>query len=81
MSAHPDIGKLVGAIPQDEEEGEEKVDLSAPPKPESNAPPKIITEPALTKVPTKMSANPKIRFCIHQPTTREERKRKERKLS
>ena len=76
MSAHPDIGKLVGAIPQDEEEGEEKVDLGSRRNQSQTRPPKIITEPALTKVPTKMSANPKIRFCIHQPTTREERKRK-----
>ena len=67
MSAHPDIGKLVGAIPKDEEEGEEKVDLSAPPKPESNAPPKIMTEPALTKVPTKNVGKPKDKV-LYPPT-------------
>ena len=76
MSAHPDIGKLVGAIPQDEEEGEEKVDLSAPPKPESNAPPKIITEPALTKVPTKNVGKPKDKV-LYPPTHDAGRKEEE----
>ena len=76
MSAHPDIGKLVGAIPKDEEEGEEKVDLSAPPKPESNAPPKIMTEPALTKVPTKNVGKPKDKV-LYPPTHDAGRKEEE----
>jgi hypothetical protein len=80
MSAHPDIGKLVGAIPKEEgDEGEEEANhLSAPPKPESNAPPKKYTEPALTKVPTKNIGKPKDKVLYPPPVDVEEGENEEK---
>ena len=78
--AHPDIGKLVGAIPKEEgDEGEEEANhLSAPPKPESNAPPKKYTEPALTKVPTKNIGKPKDKVLYPPPVDVEEGEKEEK---
>jgi len=81
MSAHPDIGKLVGAIPkeQGEERDEKASHLSAPPKPESNAPPgKKYSELALTKVPTENIGKPKDKVVYSPPIDVEEEKEEEK---
>jgi hypothetical protein len=81
MSAHPDIGRLVGAIPKEEgEERDEKAShLSAPPKPESNAPPgKKYSELALTKVPTENIGKPKDEVVYSPPIDVEEEKEEEK---